>query len=353
MLGKLLIAMAMVAFSVSDCAEGAEVKIEGVLKTVNAEERTIILERTTNKGAKEVELEVATEAGDLSSLKEGDEVTITYDSKLEVVTQIISAQAESIAPQIVALTELGTAGHPWVTKNGLTIFFTVKESQGLATIWTAKRESVGTLFKDKKQVSLGQDNTFSEDGLEGIVFLPEEGKGTLQSIKRKSLTEDFGRPTLIKELGWKQLGDRTTVTSPGLSADRLELYCEVSGKGPCVSTRSKVSDPWSKPKKLPIVSGGNRGQRFPYVTDDGLWLFCTDRRVGDPPPANIALYGRAKKTEPFVFKGHVKAGDTSVMGEFPRYIASTRELFFVKTTDNRSAIYVIKNFDPTNVTVEE
>ena len=69
-------------------AEGAEVKVEGVLKAVDAKERTLTVEKKTAKGTRELSLEVAEEAGDLASLKAGDKVSLAYDSKLEVVTAI-------------------------------------------------------------------------------------------------------------------------------------------------------------------------------------------------------------------------------------------------------------------------
>lgn len=69
-------------------AEGAEVKVEGVLKAVDAKDRTLTVEKKTAKGTRELSLEVAEEAGDLASLKAGDKVSLAYDSKLEVVTAI-------------------------------------------------------------------------------------------------------------------------------------------------------------------------------------------------------------------------------------------------------------------------
>lgn len=350
----LVIAVALVSVLPPSVAYAAEVMVEGVLKAVDAKERTLTLEKKTAKGTKKLSLEVAEEAGDLASLKVGDEVSVNYDSTLEVVTKILRPEAESTEVEVVVLKELGMAGHPWVTKDGLTIYFTAKESpQGPSFVWVATRANTGTLFKDKKQVSLGLDNTFSKDGLEGIIFLPEEGKGTLQSIKRNSVTEDFSRPTLVKEFGWKELGGNTWVVSPGLSDDRLTLYYEIVGKGPCFSTRSTLTAPWSKPKQLPIVIGEDGGLRFPYVSDDGLWLFCTDTGVKDPTANNISLYGRAKNSDPFAFKGRVRAGNTPVSGEFPRYAPKTKELFFVKKTEGRPEINVVKNFDPLKVAEQQ
>ena len=89
MIRWLAVAGAMLALSVAHFAEGAEVKIEGVLKAVDSEERLLTIERTTPKGTKELSLEAAEEAGDLSALKVGERITVSYDSTLEVVSKII------------------------------------------------------------------------------------------------------------------------------------------------------------------------------------------------------------------------------------------------------------------------
>ena len=340
--------VATVLTSISAIAIGAEIKVEGVLKGVDAEKRTMTVERKTSAGTKEVGLEVAQEAGDLKHLKAGDEVAVTYDSTLEVVTKIISPSSVVLKPEIVTLKELGTAGHPWVTSDGLTIYYTFRESpQSSSAIWMATRADTDALFKDKKQVSLGLDCTFSEDGLEGVVFLPEQGEGTLQKIRRRAVTQDFGRPTLIKELSNKGLGEKDAfVMSPMLSSDGLTLYCELLSKGVCYCTRSSPSSPWSQPKKLPTVVSEDGNRRFPYVTNDGLMLFCTNTEVTDPKVPSIALYTRDKNTDPFVFTGYLHAGGTPLNGEFPRYIPDTKELFFVKKKDGRPEIHVVRNFDP-------
>lgn len=69
---------------------GAEVKVEGAVKAIDAKERTLTVEKKTATGTKDLVLHVAEEAGDLGRLKVGDTVTFSYDSTLEVVTKIIT-----------------------------------------------------------------------------------------------------------------------------------------------------------------------------------------------------------------------------------------------------------------------
>ncbi len=89
MIRSIAVLLALLAMAIGSLAQGAEVKVEGVLKAVDAKDRTLTVEKKTAKGAKELSLEVAEEAGDLSSLKVGGDVSLAYDSTLEVVTKIL------------------------------------------------------------------------------------------------------------------------------------------------------------------------------------------------------------------------------------------------------------------------
>jgi len=84
------VAVLVAAFLLSPFACGAEVKVEGVLKEVDATLRTLTVERKTADGTKKLSLKVAEDAGDLASLKIGNEVTLACDSTLELVTKIVN-----------------------------------------------------------------------------------------------------------------------------------------------------------------------------------------------------------------------------------------------------------------------
>ena len=64
------------------------VELEGTVKSIDKDARTISVVRKTAKGEKTLELEVAKKAGDLSEVEEGDSVAFSYDPDLEVVTKI-------------------------------------------------------------------------------------------------------------------------------------------------------------------------------------------------------------------------------------------------------------------------
>ncbi len=74
-------------FAVLATAAHAEVlELEGTVKAVDAAARTMSVERKTPKGNKTLELEVNKKAGDLSSVKVGESIRLTYDPDMEVVT---------------------------------------------------------------------------------------------------------------------------------------------------------------------------------------------------------------------------------------------------------------------------
>lgn len=64
------------------------IELEGTVKAVDADARTISIERKTAKGTKTLDLEVNKKAGDLSSVKVGDEISFSYDPDLELVTKL-------------------------------------------------------------------------------------------------------------------------------------------------------------------------------------------------------------------------------------------------------------------------
>jgi hypothetical protein len=78
-------------------AHAEVIELEGIVKAVDADDRTITIERKTAKGAKTLELEVAKKAGNLASVKVGDTITFGYDPGLEIVTKI-RGQGESDKP---------------------------------------------------------------------------------------------------------------------------------------------------------------------------------------------------------------------------------------------------------------
>jgi len=86
-------------FGASATAEVLE--LEGTIKAIDAEARSVIIVRKTPKGEKVLELEVAKNAGDLAGFRKGDKVTVAYDPTLELATKLSSPSNSAGSPQNV------------------------------------------------------------------------------------------------------------------------------------------------------------------------------------------------------------------------------------------------------------
>jgi hypothetical protein len=84
---RFVVALALTVFLTS-LAHAEVLELEGMVKAVDSDDRTITIERKTAKGTKTLELEVAKKAGDLTGLKVGDTISFGYDPDLEIVTKI-------------------------------------------------------------------------------------------------------------------------------------------------------------------------------------------------------------------------------------------------------------------------
>lgn len=93
---RFVVALALTVFLTS-LAHAEVLELEGMVKAVDSDDRTITIERKTAKGTKTLELEVAKKAGDLTGLKVGDTISFGYDPDLEIVTKIGGGDAEEEA----------------------------------------------------------------------------------------------------------------------------------------------------------------------------------------------------------------------------------------------------------------
>jgi hypothetical protein len=64
------------------------IDLEGTVKAVDVDARTVTIERKTASGSKTLTLEVAKKAGNVADLKPGSPISFSYDPDLEIVTKI-------------------------------------------------------------------------------------------------------------------------------------------------------------------------------------------------------------------------------------------------------------------------
>ena len=118
-------AFAVFCIAAASAFAHAEVlELEGTVKAVDPDARWITIVRRTPKGEKILDLEVAKNAGDMSSLKEGDAVAFAYNPDVEIVSKIEKQETPSEPTGVT-----GTAGDGQVV-----LTWTAPSSDGGAAI---------------------------------------------------------------------------------------------------------------------------------------------------------------------------------------------------------------------------
>ncbi|QDU50482.1 PD40 domain-containing protein [Gimesia panareensis] len=325
----------------------AEKTIDGIIKSVDATKRTISV--TDKDKTLDLELSKNTKITGMnkplnpSSLQSGQSIKLKYHDALGIVLEIDVLSAIEKKPELVVLNELDVQGeesNPFLSPDGLKIYFTIKEqSQQTRWVWTAKRRDAESLFENPKRLIPAMDFTVSDDGLEMILFL---NRGLYQTT-RNTVEDNFKRPTRIPSA----VIQNGFLAGPCLSSDGLTLYCDSmqKGVGPQIQvmTRKTKSSNWSKPEPLQLTPIGK--MKYPYVSSDGKYLFCTGKDISQG--SNIIIHSGKDAEGGFHSASVLNVDGLTVRGIFPRYVAATNELFFAGESESGGELklMVLKNFD--------
>ncbi|MFI4852608.1 MAG: hypothetical protein ACIAZJ_26145 [Gimesia chilikensis] len=342
----------LIMFFAASSIQAAEKSIEGKIKSVDATKRTISV---TDKDqtldlelSKNTKITAKNKPLDARSLQAGQDVKLKYHDALGIVLEIDVLSPIQKKPELVVLTELdvnGEESNPWVSSDGMTIYYTVKEpSQQTRWVWTAKRKDAESLFEDPKRLIPAMDFTVSDDGLEMILFL---NKGLYQTT-RDTVDDSFKRPTRITTA----VINNGFLAGPCLSSDGLTLFCDSmqKGIGPQIQvmTRKTKSSNWSKPEPLKLTPIGK--MKYPYISRDGKYLFCTGKDISQG--SNIIIHSGRDAEGGFHSASVLNIDGITLRGIFPRYVEATKELFFAGESENGNGelkLMVLKNFNPEKV----
>ena len=341
----------MTLFMATNYAQAEVVSIEATIKSVDVKNNKITVER---KG-KTTELDVSKNT-DISNLKAGHKVTLSYHLDLETVLKIETEQKGlSQATKVVALDELNIGSPnfaPWISKDGLTIYWTRDES-----IWEAQRKNVDEPFQKQSRLFDGFMPTVSKDGLYMVLCRPlklgnqDMGRKLFFSV-RNNLMSDFPPPREIRELR-----DMGILMTPSISPDGLSLYMSCYGpadnqKGHWAVTRETRSSKWDIAKIHRILPHPNPiPATTPFVTSDGLSLMLTKRTNAAHGAFGefIVLTKDSVKDDVFAkYEKQIEVDGELVIGRFPRYCPATHELFFsapVFEGKDSEGIWCIRNYD--------
>lgn len=361
---------------------GEIVTIEVAVKTIDAKERSITVTKTTKSKAKDIELEVGKTAKilvagkevSLDAIKPGQKASITYETKLEVITKIevkgdgetdpSESDTQNPTTEALNLDELNSPVMdiaPWVSSDGLEIFWATGGSGKDHDIWTARRKNPDSLFEGKERLFSGHSPVLSSDGLQ--MFFRNSDAETISLATRKSREEDFGRPRPVPSL-----------TFPGLDAaprwltqDSLTLYLDLRGQnGRHYCWEVKRESPnanWMKPAKTEAKFEGMPSNfRFTQVsaTPDNLHLYCSTEysNQNDQLIYRAGILSRKEPKGTFTEWAELRLQGPNGMYALclkPQFVASTQELFLTsnafysdpqRVMERRFDLWVVKDFQP-------
>ena len=232
--------------------------------------------------------------------------------------------------------------YQWLSPDGLTIYWT---REGIvntpSTIWTATRASANDPFANARPLLEGRHASLSDDQLE-VVLLKEK---TLCTARRSSVTASFSPPMPIR--GLLQIAGNPK--APWLSDDALTLLFNSAGTGQSelmVSTRDSRSAGWNPPRRV-NMAGSIKLPQWPSFSSDQRTLFLVAGAFGRE--ANLMAGHRDRIDQPFTDIQDIVVDGTSLSGRCPRYVESTKELWFCTAPDvtrNWWELRVVRNYTP-------
>jgi len=196
-------------FGASATAEVLE--LEGTIKAIDAEARSVTIVRKTPKGEKVLELEVAKNAGDLAEFRKGDQVSVTYDPTLE----LISALTMRVSADLLL-----AAGSEWVSEaDRLRLRLISRDGDRYTALFLVGeniiREIKGKISGSKIQW-LAKDVTAIKGGPGGDNFgvLTQDGKGPRLDFKWQGSDGKGGEFSLRKAKSTNERRDGSSDPSP-------------------------------------------------------------------------------------------------------------------------------------------
>ena len=358
----LMFACVTCCLMISSIAYAAEQTITGKVTAIDAAKNSITVGDVVLDVSRKTMITVYGKKSTLADIKAEQSAKVKYDEGLETAISIdVLAIQLNHAPEVMNIEEINTDGpemHPWLSEDGLTIYWAIW-GQGVENwIWTAHRKTPQSLFEGKKRLFRGHSPVVTADGTE-LIFTSADSP-QLMMAKRGAVEKEFERPTLIRELNFDD-GDIPAARS--ISNDARTLY--VLKKRPkdgiwdiWITHRKNRNVQWDVLERLQVSAKDNVRLSDPFVTPDHLHLYVTVVDDEDSKNVRIGILKRDDTSKPFSNLQLLDLNDAK--GKLPncsapRYVSATHELFVSSAKLFRSEeqtkkrgfdLWVIKVFDP-------
>jgi Tol biopolymer transport system component len=177
---------------------------------------------------------------------------------------------------------------PWLSADEKTVTYVSARAGSMGfDLWTGSRTSITDTFGSPTLTAFASINTagadmdpaVSADGLRLYYSMPPQTNQSLGLATRATDSDPFGAATLITELNDAQLPD----LDPAPSRDELVMaFTSFRGGGFHIyyATRASRTHAWGAPQEVPGVNDSLGDDRSPYLTADGCALYFTSSRSG-------------------------------------------------------------------------
>lgn len=255
------------------------------------------------------------------------------------------------------LNSSATDGYCWLSPNGLTIYFT-REGIPQSGVWKSNRITIAHQFAAPTFVTRVRQIALSGDETIAVAVMGHEKPDELAESSRRF----FRQAPLDNFRTITTFSDSRSAQSPWLSRDGLTLTFQrvdrlksyAGGSSPrssrtefVISHRTDLDTPWSRPMRLPLESSRRltRPLTWPMMTDDGMTLlFCH----GAGSDSEVMIASRQTNDGRFRNVRQVEINGTPLIGQAPRYVESTGELFVTRLHGNSETdwdLFVVPDFD--------
>jgi hypothetical protein len=260
-----------------------------------------------------------------------------------VLTVLLGTAVPAAEPELVVLKELPggvSLTAPWLSADGLTLYWATRTKTMQRAVWTATRKDPGAGFENAREVAVGVDPTVSADGRELIFY---GGPGGLRVCTRKAPDGDFSPPRLAPGLATEP---GTNLFAPCLADDRTLYADHLSADGVAVLRyeRANRKAAWGQPERVTFKDSPATTHRTVFVSTGGKYALCTGGNLqGD----NLLYFTSRDGGKTFDSPTVLKLPGQPLTGEFPRYCEATKELIFNRNKDGMGSreIVIVRNFD--------